>query len=245
MRLENVLSLAGNPGASGLFYACGSFGTINTGTEYAYRQKGETETYTYTDEKITLSAAFTHKEKGVVIREDSLENRTRQPIEIYALSSRFLLDGNDYEVYTQYNGWEHESRGNWQRLVTQIITASQGIRTCDGAVPMMALHNNHNGQNTVFHLLPNAQWKMVARKFPESQKERIVVEMGFNNENLHLTVLPGETIRLPKIIFFRAKNKIDLDAYKLHEVYNALYPRKKLPVVYNSWLYCFDRIFAC
>lgn len=69
-----------------------------------------------------------------------------------------------------------------------------------------------------------------------------MVEMGFNNENLHLTVLPGETIQLPKIIFFRAKNKIDLDAYKLHEVYNALYPRKKLPVVYNSWLYCFDRL---
>lgn len=242
MRLENVLSLAGKPGASGLFYACGDFGIVDAAAQYDHLRQGDTETYTYKDERITLTAAFTHKENGVVIRQDTLKNVTDKPLVIHALSSRFRLDGNDYEVYTQYNGWEHESRGRWQKLVTQIVTASQGVRTCDGATPVMALHNKHNHQTTVFHLMPNAQWKMVARKFPESQKERIVVETGCHNENLRLTVQPGETIYLPKVIFFRAERKIDLDAYKLHQVYNALYPRKTLPVVYNSWLYCFDKL---
>lgn len=242
MRLENVLSFDGKAGGSGLFYACGDFGMVNAAAEYTYLQDGNTEAYSYSNEKITLTATFSHQKNGVVIRQDTLENLTDTPITLYALCSRFRLDGNDYAVYTQYNGWEHESRGSWQKLVTQITAASQGVRTCDGAVPMMALHNNHTGQNTVFHLMPNAQWKMVARKFPESQKERILVEVGFNNENLHLTVQPGEKIYLPKIIFFNAKNQTDLDAYKLHEVYNALYPRKTLPVVYNSWLYCFDNL---
>lgn len=242
MRLENVLSFDGKAGGSGLFYACGDFGVVDAPTTYSHLQQAGTETYRYSNEKIALVATFEHQQNGAVIRRDYLENLTDAPVVLYALCSRFRLDGNDYEVYTQYNAWEHESRGSWQKLVTQISATSQGIRTCDGAAPMMALHNLHSGQNTVFHLLPNAQWKMVARKFPESQKERIVVEAGFNNENMHLTVFPGEKIYLPKIIFFSAKSKIDLDAYKLHEVYNALYPRKKMPVVYNSWLYCFDNL---
>lgn len=39
--------------------------------------------------------------------------------------SRFTLTGNEYEVYTQYNAWQHESKGVWQKLVTQIGTAAQ------------------------------------------------------------------------------------------------------------------------
>ncbi|MBE6552869.1 MAG: alpha-galactosidase, partial [Ruminococcaceae bacterium] len=30
--------------------------------------------------------------------------------------------------------------------------------------------------------------------------------------------------------------------YKLHEWFNGNYPRKTLPILYNSWLYCFDQL---
>ena len=242
MLAENVLRMVGRKGGSGLFYACGSFGIIDSGYDYICTKQGEAQIFRYTDEKISLIASFTQKKNGVIIREDSFENLSDEPIVVNSLCSRFCLDGNQYEIYTQYNSWQHESMGKWQPLVTQVIAASQGIRTCDGATPMMALHNVHTGQNTVFHLLPNAQWKITARKFPESQKERVIVETGFHNENMHITVQPGEKLQLPTVIFFNAKRKTDLDAYKLHEVYNELYPRKSMPVVYNSWLYCFDNL---
>lgn len=240
MYLKNLIDFQGNAGFSGLFFACGSFGIIDGDCDYTYEEKGNDRIYRYTNEKIALVATFTQKKNGVVIRKDYLENISNKSLEINGLLSRFCLDGNAYEVYTQYNAWQHESSGGWQKLTTQVTAASQGIRTCEAAAPMMALHNLYTGKNTVFHLLPNAQWKMTARKFPLTDKELVVVESGFNGDGLRLQAEAGEKIELPAVIFFTAENKTDLDAYKLHEIYNELYPRKTLPVIYNSWLYCFD-----
>lgn len=240
MNIKNLVDFQGSAGFSGLFFTCGSFGVVDGNCNYTYEQEGEDKIYRYSNEKIALVATFTQKTNGVMIRKDYLENISNEPLEINGLLSRFCLDGNAYDVYTQYNAWQHESSGGWQRLVTSVTAASQGIRSCDGATPMMALHNLYSGKNTVFHLLPNAQWKMIARKFPLADKEIIVVETGFNNEGLRLRVDAGEKIELPTVILFSAENKVDLDAYKLHEVYNELYPRRTLPVIYNSWLYCFD-----
>lgn len=242
MRLEQVLRLEGQVGASGLFYATGSFGIVNHAVACEHTREGNREVFRYRQGDVLLTATFTQEKQGVVIRKDSFKNLSDSPMEINALSSRFGLDGCAYEVYTQYNSWQHESDGGWQPLTTQVMAAGQGIRTCDGAVPMMALHNLHNGQITVFHLMPNAQWQMNALKYHHSKKQAVVVETGFHRDNMRLTVAPGEEIFLPVIIFFAAKNKVDLDAYKLHEVFNALYPRKTLPVVFNSWLYCFDNL---
>lgn len=244
MRLENYVDLGGQPGIGGLFYACGSFGIIDGNVSYVSEEKDGSIKYSYQNETIRLVATFTKKKNGVVIRQDHLENLLDSPIVINGFLSRFRVDGNAYEVYTQYNAWEHESSGEWQKLVTQVTASSQGIRTCDGATPMMALHNIYTKKNTVFHILPNAQWRITARKFPSSNKELVAVEAGFYGEGLHLSVAPGEKITLPTVIFFNSDNKTDLDAYKLHEVYNEMYPRKALPVIYNSWLYCFDEVDA-
>lgn len=242
MLFKNLINFQEKAGFSGLFFASGSFGTIDGDCNYTYEEKGEDKIYRYSNGTIALVATFTQKKNGVVIRKDYLENLSKEPIEINGLCSRFCMDGNDYEVYTQYNAWQHESSGEWQKLVTQVTAASQGIRTCDSATPMMALHNLYTRKNTVFHLMPNAQWKMITRKFPQSVKEIVVVETGFNSDGLRLWAAVGEKIELPTIIFFTAESKTDLDAYKLHEVYNELYPRKALPVIYNSWLYCFDNL---
>lgn len=242
MDLKNVVDFMGIAGYSGLFFACGSFGIVDGDCNYTCEEKGNEKIYRYANEKIALVATFTQKENGVVIRKDYLENIAKEPLEINDLCSRFCMDGNAYEVYTQYNAWLHESSGGWQRLITQVTAAAQGIRACDGATPMMALHNLYTGKNTVFHILPNAQWKITARKYPQADKEIVVVEAGFNNDNLRLQVAVDEIIELPEVIFFTAENKTDLDAYKLHEVYNGLYPRRTMPVIYNSWLYCFDNL---
>ena len=155
--------------------------------------------------------------------------------------SRFRLKGNKYSAYTQFNGWQHESDGGWQKLVTEVAVASRGIRTCDGATPMLALCDEYSGKSSVFHLLPNCQWKISAKKLPiYNRYETVVVETGLHDEGLKMAVYAGEEIALPPVIFYQADSKIDFDAYTLHEVYNQLYPRRITPVLYNSWLYCFD-----
>lgn len=242
MKIENFIDRNNYKGISGLFFASGDFGIIDSVCNYSCTTIGNKTIYRYEKANIALTAEFTEEENGVVIRQDYFENLSDSPTQINRLFSRFFMDSNSYEVYTQYNAWQHESSGGWQKLITQVTATSQGIRTCDGAAPIMALNNLYTGKNTVFHLLPNAQWKMTARKFPRNDKEAVIVETGFNDEGLQLVAKAGERIELPTVIFFNAESKTDLDAYKLHNVYNKLYPRKSLPVLYNSWLYCFDNL---
>ena len=242
MNLEHYVDLKGNLGISGLFFAAGSFGIIDGNASYDQINENGRTTFIYCDKSIRLEAEFSVHKNGVMIRRDRFFNLSENEIEINSLLSRFALIGNEYEVYTQYNGWQHESQGSWQKLITQITTASEGIRTCDGATPIMGFHDLYTKKNTVFHLIPNAQWQMTARKYPQSDRERVVLETGFHDRALRLSVNAGECIELPTVIFFSAESKTDLDAYKLHEWYNENFPKKTLPILYNSWLYCFDQL---
>ena len=241
MRIDSYLYSKKLLGVSGLLFASGSFGVIEGDVDYTCSEEKGKTIYRYRGEGVVLQATF-ELDGDVCIRRDSLTNTSDGEIEIHDLVSRFYLDGNAYEVYTQYNGWQHESEGVWQRLITQLGVAAEGIRTCDGATPMMGFHNLYTEKNVVFHLIPNAQWQMTAKKFAKSNKELVVLETGFYDKALRLRVAPGETVELPAVVFFEAKRKTDLDAYKLHEWYNRSYPRRTLPILYNSWLYCFDNL---
>lgn len=228
---------------SGLFSIYGSFGLIDANYDLKWREEGNQEIYETANGKVRLVSTFTKFENGTVIRQDTLENLTDEPVILNRCFSRFYLEGNRYEVYTQLNGWQHENSGAWQELVTQVVAQSCGMRSCDGATPMMALKNKYNGKITVFHLLPNCQWKITASKrIRWGQKEAVIVEMGMEDSGLHMEVSAGETIKFPTVIFFEAENMSDLDAYKLHEMYNCLHPRKKMPIIYDTWLYCFDNL---
>ena len=242
MRIDSYIEPRKLLGVSGLFSVNTSAGVIEGNSDYTRTELDGVTVFEYTLDGVRLTAEFSEKANGAVIRQDYFENTSDAPVHIYKIASRFHMDGNEYDVYTQYNGWQNENKGGWQRLVTQVTTAGLGIRTCEGAAPIMALHSKYTGKNTVFHLLPNGQWSMTAKKFPVSKNEHVVVEMGLHDDCLDLTVTPGERISLPTVIFFTAESKVDLDAYKLHEVYNELYPRRELPIFYNSWLYCFDRL---
>ena len=241
--LDKFIDLRKIQGVSGLFCAMGSFGFIESDAEYVCNQQENKRVYTYEKDGVKLCAEFTEYENGAIARRDYLENKSKKTVEVYKIVSRFRVDGNDYEAYTQYNAWEHESTGTWQKLVTQVKTASQGMRVCDGAAPILGLHNLHTGKNAVFHLMANCQWEMTARKAPIwHNRETVVVEIGPNQDGLHIALKEGEKWELPTVIFYQADNKTDLDAYKLHEVYNELHPRKRMPVIYNSWLHCFDNL---
>ncbi len=241
MKIENYVDERGILGASGLFFASGDFGVIDGNASYTRTEDGTDVLYTYEGHGIRLTARF-FSEGGVFVRRDSFENLSERTLTVSSLCSRFRMDGYAYEVYTQSNGWMHESAGGWQRLVTEAGASAGGIRTCQNATPMLGMHNLLNGKNTVFHLLPNALWQMRARKVSHSEKDVAVVECGFLDAALMLKVYPGEKIELPEIIFYKAESKLDFDAYKLHAYYNRRYPRKTMPVLYNSWLCSYERV---
>ena len=242
MRIENYFDLNGNLGISGLFYAEGSFGIVDGTAKYERITQNGNDTFVYCDSAVRLESEFSARKNGLVVRRDKLRNISEGEIEIYSLLSRFSLTGNNYEIYTQYNSWQHESGGSWQRLVTQITAAALGVRTCEGAAPVMGFFDLYSQKSTVFHLIPNAQWQMTAKKVAQSDRERVILETGFYDRSLCLRVGAGECIELPTIVFFTAESKTDLDAYKLHEWYLKEYPRRTTPIMYNSWLYCFDQL---
>ena len=90
----------------------------------ARSEDGDEKKYIYSDGKVELTAVFKECENGVVIRRDSFKNISGEPVTVNRLVSRFRLKGNKYDVYTQFNGWQHESDGAWQPLVTEISTAT-------------------------------------------------------------------------------------------------------------------------
>lgn len=243
--IEKYIKKGEFTGVTGLFFASGSFGTIDSQAKYVKTENADGVIYEYRDEKVCLQAVV-KKIGNIISRQDYFINVSNEPLTLYACNGRYVLSGNAFEVYTQYNGWQHESSGNWQELVTQVSVSANGIRTCDGATPVLALRNKHNGKIDVFHLFPNAQWRMTARKrMLFGKQEAVVVETGFESVGLHLEVGVGERIELPEIWLYQADNRVDLDAYKLHEAFVSEYPRKTLPpILYNTWLSDFDTVNA-
>ncbi len=225
-------------GLSGPFALYGSFGIIDGDAKSLKNLQELENAFIYETNEFKVVCEYKIENDGIVVREDKFINKSNKPLVINKYVSRFFLPFYDADVYTQYSSWQNESDGAWQKLVNTVSCSNAGIRTTDGATPMTAILDNQTGKTKVFHLFPNSSWKIAVRKKPYYGKEsNILVEIGINNDNpLALTVEPYETIEFGKIVYFDVHNKVDFDAYKLHKYYNLKYPRKELPILYNSWL---------
>ena len=181
------------------------------------------------------------KRHGVYIRKDRLTNTSDIPIILYRYFSRFTSLNNDNEVYTQFSCWTNESIGSFKKLDGTITASNQGIRTTAGGTPFAALWNCSNERGIAFHLIPNSAWKISISKKPLALlSNAAVVEMGISDDRLRLQIEPGETIEMPTIIFYDFDSKTDMGCTKLHNYYNHEYPKRKMPVIYNTWFAAFD-----
>ena len=72
-------------------------------------------------------------EYGIISRKDSVENVSDAEISVTALKSRFVFDGGEYEIYTQYNNWQSESMGGWEPLVAGVTVECSSLRTAQNA----------------------------------------------------------------------------------------------------------------
>lgn len=179
-------------------------------------------------------------EGEVTLRRDTMRNTTDQPITVIPIQSNFHMIGNEFEVYTQYNISLFESSGQWQPLMTRIEASCGSLRSANGAAPFLAIWDQQGNRGMAFHLLTDGAWELAAtRRHPGGVKSYVYINSGLQ-DNPPVTLQPGETLALPTMLFYDIRNKLDLDAWKLHRWFHTYHPRKELPVLYNTWLYKFD-----
>jgi len=219
------------------FRGYGSFGEIHG----AVTRKGQT--VSHKTEDYALICQYEMDEYGVCTRNDVFTNISKNPITLHSLKSRFIFEGGEYQVYTQFCNWQNESRGSWQLLTTTISVAGASARTTQDGAPFLALWSEQEQRGVAFHLVNNANWEMkVTRAGHYCKYSKIVVEMGIMDYNFDVTIAPGETVDMPQIICYEFKNKLDMDCYKLHNYLHTRYPRREIPIIYDTWMYCFDHI---
>ncbi len=199
-------------------------------------------TYSAENDKVRVTSQITEYEHGLMVRRGKVVNISNENVTLNTLSSKFTFDGGEYEVYTQANTWQNESEGEWQPLVTSVSARCRSVRNASEATPFMVLWSKQQNRGVAFHLCADAAWEMrMSRTYFASEVTFIEAELGVWSEGFSLTLAPGEEVALPEIIYYDVENRVDLDCYKLHNYLNKTYPRKIMPVVYNTWLYKFDR----
>ncbi len=220
--------------ARDLWRVTGSFG------EVAGEVTREGNTFRTAGDGYVLTSHYTESEEGVFDYAGTFENVSGEPLTLRRLQAQFAFTG-DFEVFTQCNVWQNESKGAWQELVTCTGAATESIRTSFGASPMLALWNKQTASGVVFHLLAEYAWEMKAQVVPlPGEAKEVSVTIGLNSTGLALDVAPGESVRTPRILCYSFRNKRDLDCHKLHAYCNRILPPYRMPVIYNTWLYRFD-----
>jgi hypothetical protein len=198
--------------------------------------------YTYRTDSVVMTAEIDADENGVYLRRDTVTNKSDSLVTLTSIKSKFVLPDGDYEIYTQYNLWQKESAGGWQPLVTGVYSRVDSVRTAVGAAPVMAVWNRQSNRGIVFHLPATYSWMMsVQRVDLGGGKCQVEIVMGPHAKSFALKLVPAESLEYSKIIYYEFRNKTDLDCYKLHRYMNKRYPRRSLPVLYNTWLATFDR----
>lgn len=179
----------------------------------------------------------------VSVRTDIIENISDQTLEVYKYAYRFCIESGEVDVYTQLSHWQNESDGEWQKLVTGVSAMSKGTYTTSDATPMVAVWSRQSNRGVVFHIMPRHGWKIdVNKRNAVSDKVHTVIEISVCDDALCIPIEKGERVELSPVIYYEFTDKTTLDCYKLHKYMNEKYPRKSMPVVYNSWLGTFDRI---
>ena len=223
--------------AKSFFRGYGSFGEIS-----GEIQRNAGSLYNETSE-YKIECKYEADSCGVITRKDCFTNKSDKPIAINCLKSRFVFEGGEYEVYTQFNHWQNESTGGWQPLITSVSAEGAASRTTQNAAPFLVLWSNQAQRGVAFHLLPDSAWEMKVTNVGHYCKyNKVVVEIGISDYNFNLSVAPNETVDMPKIICYEIKNKVHMDCYKLHNYMHNHYPRRQLPVIYNTWMGFFDHI---
>ena len=188
------------------------------------------------------------EETGIWSRKDRLVNAATQVVSILRCLARFTFTPGEYEAYSQASRWCNENQGLWQRLSHgSMVLACEGGRTSQGATPYVCLREIGTSRAVAFHILPLGNWKirLTCHTWMNSLPF-VVVELGLSDENLHLTLQPGESFDLPEILMQPLPaGRPELATGNLHGyLLNRCFAKAKdtVPVVYNTWFDDFEHL---
>ncbi len=242
MDFERLYLKAGCAGQLGLWSVFGSAGAVDGTLEDVARLQKTDDGYAADYDGFALQTALTESREGICTRDDTYTNTTDAAQTLQRCISRFAMHGSEFEVYTQRNIWQHESEGAWQPLVSKVGVWNSTARPTEGAAPMLALWNKQTNRGIVFHVFTTAFWQITASLEPlAGTSHSVVIEAGIKDKGMNLTVDPGETIRLPRIVYYTFSDKRDLECGRLHAWFNRTWPRARQAVLFNTWMMTFDR----
>ena len=200
------------------------------------------DTVSYKNSEIELKSTVNKHSSGVFERKDIIKNISGRDIEISTLLSKFVLNGGEYQVYTQTSKHIKEGIGAWQPLVSGIFGMSDEIRTNQDVNPFVALFNEQTGRGTAYHIMCNSCFEYRVSRHGEFLDHKVVnVELGIKSQDFRYILKPNEELCLPTILYYTFKSKSDIDAYKLHRYWNDKH-KHSLPIIYNTWMSHFDYI---
>lgn len=239
MNMNKIYDFNGYHGISDIYTFSGSCGKYD-GEECVTK---ETENgFESIRDKFTFSAEVVN-EDSVYMRTDKIENTSKEDIYINSYSARFTFAGGEFDVYTQSNRRLSESNGEWQKLITEISASGKGIYSTSISTPMMALWNRQTNRGVVFHLLPQYAWRIsVSSKNRVADRVYTVVDISIYDDSLNIKLPSKEKINFSPVIYYEFKDRQTLDCHKLHKFCHKLFPRKDMPVIYNTWLAFFDNV---
>lgn len=233
----NKKSFASGDDARAFFRGYGDFGEICGELER------KNQTIVLNQDRYRIECRYTCDENGVFSRKDCFQNISDEAMHVNCLKSRFVFDGGEYRVYTQFNVWQHESCGGWQPLISSVSVGSNSSRLNMGGTPFLVLWNEQTRRGVAFHLITNSAWEMKVTKAGfKSKYTHVVVDLGISDYNLDLKLEPGEEVEMPEILCYEIRDELDMDCWKLHRYMHRNYPRKAMPMLYNTWLCRFDHI---
>ena len=240
MKHQAMYNFENRPGISDIYTLSGSRGVHNGLTSATERTE---DGYLAVGDGYTVTAAVEER-GGVIMRTDTLKNTADTPLGIHRYACRFAFPGGAFDVYTQKSHGQHESLGAWQPLVTEVTATAGGMFTTTDAAPVLAVYDRISRRGVVFHLLPCHAWQMSASLRAGSYGSALftVVEIALYDPAPCLSLAPGEELSFSPVVFYEFTDRESLNCERLHAFMQEKYPRRPLPVLYNTWLGFFDRI---
>ncbi len=187
-------------------------------------------------------------ETGVFSREIRLTNRGDRPLAITRLPSiGWELPGGDYTLRHLWGSWGQE-----RQLATETLEPgarrfeqTRG-RSTNGYVPWLSLRNRTLGVEYIAELAWSGNWWMQVERQPGTgaaalSDQPVQVELGLHHDfGGPLTLLPGDTITLPRAVFTATGGDLDDAANQMHRYQrDYLIPgvRTNQPplVQFNTW----------
>ncbi len=174
-----------------------------------------------------------------------LANRSGEAVRISRLMLRFVFPAERYEVYAQDSRWEQENDGAWiEPARVDLELKHRSGRFSEGNAPFLAVRRIGDAAGIAFHLLPAGNWRIrVSRLVSANAAPALAVDLGIADEAFSCPLAAGTELAGYEVLV-HAFRDFEAASAELHDALRERFPAsaRRLPVLYNSWFDCFDRL---